>query len=129
MHFFRGHHNDGYPFDGSGKILAHAFFPGAGRGGDVHFDTDEMWILDETHNRLDDYYIKKSDGYDIKNSLLTVAVHEFGHSLGLSHSSVKGSIMFPWYSFKVSLQIYHSLVVLNPYLMVKLTNSKTLQAT
>lgn len=81
--FNTGYHHDGYKFDGPGNLLAHAFFPGSGLGGDAHFDDDEDWVSDS--------------GVHGKVSFYAVAAHEFGHSLGLSHSSVQGAIMFPYY--------------------------------
>ena len=83
--FHSRYHSDGYPFDGPGSVLAHAFFPGQGRVGDVHFDQDEVWSERREISRQ-------------ATSLFAVAVHEFGHSLGLSHSTEKSSLMFPWYS-------------------------------
>lgn len=84
VYFEKGYHGDGYPFDGPGQVLAHAFFPGIGRGGDAHFDEEEEWLVADKTSK---------DG----TSLFRVAVHEFGHSLGLSHSSVQDALMFPWY--------------------------------
>ncbi|KAJ8937960.1 hypothetical protein NQ314_011647 [Rhamnusium bicolor] len=69
--FGRGYHGDSFPFDGSGNILAHAFFPyeGSDLGGDIHFDDDENW-MDKNENASE-------DGTDF----YAVALHELGHSL------------------------------------------------
>ncbi|XP_041450194.1 LOW QUALITY PROTEIN: matrix metalloproteinase-2 [Drosophila obscura] len=83
--FARRQHGDGYNFDGPGQVLAHAFYPGEGRGGDAHFDADETWNFD---GNADD-----SRG----TNFLNVALHELGHSLGLGHSSDSDAVMFPWY--------------------------------
>ncbi|NWW38720.1 MMP7 protein, partial [Panurus biarmicus] len=83
IRFARREHGDGFPFDGQGGTLAHAFAPGEGRGGDAHFDEDEKWSeVDQDIN------------------LFLVAAHEFGHSLGLDHSDVRGALMYPIYSYQ-----------------------------
>ncbi|XP_010640350.1 matrilysin [Fukomys damarensis] len=79
--FARGAHGDFNPFDGPGNILAHAFSPGPGLGGDAHFDKDEHW----------------TDGSSLGINFLYAATHELGHSLGLSHSDNPNAVMYPTY--------------------------------
>ncbi|NXF02737.1 MMP7 protein, partial [Smithornis capensis] len=81
--FARRAHGDRHPFDGRGGVLAHAFAPGEGIGGDAHFDDDERW-----------------SEFSQEINLFLVAAHEFGHSLGLAHSNVPGALMFPTYSYE-----------------------------
>ncbi|KAJ8920311.1 hypothetical protein NQ315_011973, partial [Exocentrus adspersus] len=85
--FGTGYHGDPFPFDGEGNVLAHAFFPYEEYdfGGDIHFDADENWV-----DRRDNGSKEGTDFYG-------VALHELGHSLGLAHSIVRSSVMFPYY--------------------------------
>ena len=53
----------------------------SGLSGDIHFDDDEQFTTGT------------SEGINLD----WVAVHEFGHSLGLEHTNVRESIMYPWY--------------------------------
>ena len=71
-------------------MLAHAYYPYefGSSGGDVHFDEDEAWDPNSHAAAA------------MPVDFFTVAVHEIGHSLGLSHSPDADSIMFPYYKGK-----------------------------
>ncbi|XP_014217986.1 matrix metalloproteinase-2-like, partial [Copidosoma floridanum] len=89
MSFKRKSHGDKHDFDGIGGVLAHAFFPAYGLniGGDIHFDADEDWTVENTK-------------IGSKSHLFSAAVHELGHSLGLGHTSTNvndESLMFAFY--------------------------------
>lgn len=77
-----GAHGDACDFAPS--TLAHAFFPSPTNPvctfGQIHFNEQFTW----TH-----------DGRDFDYE--TVALHEIGHALGLMHSTVRGSVMEPFY--------------------------------
>ncbi|KAK0414644.1 hypothetical protein QR680_011541 [Steinernema hermaphroditum] len=68
-------HGDNQPF--KSNVLAHAFFP---LNGDVHFNND--------HN------FRIVPAFFEEVNLLSVAIHELGHSLGLDHLNKPNSVMF-----------------------------------
>ncbi|CAF1575033.1 unnamed protein product [Adineta ricciae] len=83
-------HSDGYPFDGPGKTLAHAFYP---TSGEIHFDDDESFT---------DKYTNNHEEYTLR----LIAAHEIGHALGLSHSFDQDSLMYPIYQqFNASYEL------------------------
>jgi Matrixin/Putative peptidoglycan binding domain len=92
IRFVAGDHGDGSTnaFDGVSGVLAHAFFPPVPPNapvpiqGDTHFDEAETWTVT----------VPPGAG---QIDLTTVAIHEFGHALGLNHSPVVGSVMEAFY--------------------------------
>lgn len=76
-----------HEFDGSGGVLAHAYFPlntsTAGLSGDLHFDNGENWSTAPGPTVID---------------FLEVCVHEIGHTLGLNHEQVREAVMNPFYA-------------------------------
>ncbi|XP_014671820.1 PREDICTED: metalloendoproteinase 1-like [Priapulus caudatus] len=75
-------HGDGNPFDGKGKVLAHAFLPFiSGKwDGELHLDNEEDWDLQTLEGRLMSYVI----------------LHETGHLFGLKHSKDFNAVMYPY---------------------------------
>jgi len=92
IEFASGAHGDSYPFQANGGMFAHTFYPvpinAETIAGDMHFNADEAWAVGNTGSKVDVY---------------TVALHEIGHALGLSHSDNPDDVMYPYYHYGQTL--------------------------
>ena len=92
----RQEHGDGDSFDGIGGALAHSFAPQY--GGDIHIDEDEPWTVDSPRgtNLFQVFVCSPLSSNYSDHPVFQTLVHQIGHSLGLSHSNVYDSVMFPF---------------------------------
>ncbi|KAL7025256.1 hypothetical protein ACKWTF_013421 [Chironomus riparius] len=69
------------------QTLAHAFQPGKGLGGDIHFNEEKTWDFNISY-----------DSDEGNFSFFAVMLHAIGHSLGLGHSDDGLAVMNRYYS-------------------------------
>ena len=72
-------------FDGKRGVLAHAYYPGQGDiSGDCHINDEWNWVSGVHLSTMS------------KPPLVPILIHEFGHSLGLTHDNFhQDDIMYP----------------------------------
>ena len=75
----------------SGGFSAHAFFPFSRFRGEMHFDDAEIYTYKDIRHEYPTL------------DLQSLAMHEIGHSLGLTHENSHQSVMFPYYKKQLTL--------------------------
>jgi len=88
--FATGSHGDAYPFLSGSTVLGHSFYPANPNpepiAGDIHINDAWTWSI--------------GGQWDV----FSVVLHEIGHSLGIGHTDVPGSVMYPYYQKATSLK-------------------------
>ncbi len=75
------------PIDGPMNVLGETCPPSSPCSGQIQFDSQEPWVMGA------------ASGFGVQQiSFLAVASHEFGHAIGLLHSSDTGALMYPEYN-------------------------------
>jgi len=70
----------------------------------ITVERSDLWICVCLANCIDAGSVRVWLG----TNLLSVAAHEIGHALGISHSSERGSLMYAWYdSYNPVLKLHY----------------------